>query len=114
GTPVIATDISGVRDALDPRGEAPSLVPRGEFWEGAGGLIVPSGDEAALAHAMTTILNDKERRDKLAKEARWRAETHYSEDSSVADFVRMIRLMINKAPASDAERGFAPGLFESS
>lgn len=65
GLPVVATDISGVRDLL-PNEEAD------------GGLIVPSEDPQALAGALLRLLDDPDLSRLLGTRARRRVETQFS------------------------------------
>ena len=59
GRPVVAFDVGGVRAWLD---------------DGANGVAVRAGDEAALAHAIDALLHDETRRSALAQRARADAE----------------------------------------
>jgi starch synthase len=63
GRPVVATDVSGVRDAL---GDDP------------GGVIVPKEDADALASALSRVLGDEMLRQVLSERARRRAEQEFS------------------------------------
>jgi glycosyltransferase involved in cell wall biosynthesis len=63
GLPVVATDISGVRDAL---GNEPT------------GLVVPREDARALAAAIGRLLDDEPLRRQLGERARQRAESEFS------------------------------------
>ncbi len=63
GLPVVATDVSGVTDAL---GDEPA------------GVVVPPEDAAALAKALGHLLDDEPLRRELGKRARQRAETEFS------------------------------------
>jgi glycosyltransferase involved in cell wall biosynthesis len=63
GLPVVATDVSGVVDAL---GEEPA------------GAIVPPEDPAALAQAIRQLIDDEPRRRALGRRARERAEREFS------------------------------------
>ncbi|WP_405941439.1 glycosyltransferase family 4 protein [Streptomyces sp. NBC_00207] len=67
GVPLVATAVGGV----------PELV-------GEGAVLVPPGDAAALASAVTGLLADPERRDALAAAGRVQAATWPSEDDTVA------------------------------
>ena len=59
GRPVVAFDVGGVRAWLE---------------DGANGIAVPVGDEAALAEALDALLHDEQRRAQLAQRARADAE----------------------------------------
>lgn len=68
GLPVVATDVTGVRD----------LLPGGEH---DGGLVVPAQDPPALADALAALLLDLPRARRDGARARTRAELAYSLDS---------------------------------
>jgi glycosyltransferase involved in cell wall biosynthesis len=65
GLPVVATDVSGVRDLLDG-GEA------------GGGLIVPPEDPRSLATALGRLLDDGRLANELGRRGRHRAEREFS------------------------------------
>ena len=61
-TPVVASDISGYRDVMDPKA----------------GLLVAPGDPAALVDAVAGLLADEPRREALGRGARALAQERYS------------------------------------
>jgi glycosyltransferase involved in cell wall biosynthesis len=63
--PVVAADAPGIPDIL-------------EQGEESGGLVVPRGDPAALAHALGRVLDDPALAQELGRRARRRAESHFS------------------------------------
>jgi glycosyltransferase involved in cell wall biosynthesis len=63
GLPCIATDVGGVREAVT---------------DGGTGLIVPPGDEGALASALAALRGDGELRERLGRAARERAEREFT------------------------------------
>jgi glycogen(starch) synthase len=63
GRPVVATSVGGLRD----------LVVNGET-----GVLVPSGDPAALRTALDRLLADRELRRRLGTAGRERAQRHFS------------------------------------
>ncbi|MEK6275110.1 MAG: glycosyltransferase family 4 protein [Actinomycetota bacterium] len=63
-TPVVASDISGYRGVMEPEA----------------GVLVPPGEPAALADAITSLLADEPRREALGKAARTIAQERYSWD----------------------------------
>lgn len=77
GVPVIATDVSGVGDALAARGGRPSA-----------GWIVPPEDASALGVALCSVLSaldsDPETVNRARAEARWRAAHWFSVDAMMA------------------------------
>ena len=58
GTPVVATDAGGIREAVEPGGD---------------GLLFPSGDHEALAGALLALARDPGLRDRLAEAGRRKA-----------------------------------------
>jgi glycosyltransferase involved in cell wall biosynthesis len=69
GLPVVATDIRGCRQVVDP---------------GVNGLLVPVNDPPALAEALRTLGDDPERRARCAATARAIAEARFDERDVVA------------------------------
>jgi glycosyltransferase involved in cell wall biosynthesis len=67
GLPVVSTFVAGI----------PELVDSPEV-----GVIVESGDSGLLAMALESLLVDPHRRDRIARCARTRAETHFSIEAS--------------------------------
>jgi glycosyltransferase involved in cell wall biosynthesis len=91
GTPVVTTDVSGAREALDLEDTGAHPVRAGAWLRGTGGLLVPMRDPAALAAAMTAIVETPGLRAQLSTEARARAVSTFSEDASVTRFLQVIR-----------------------
>jgi glycosyltransferase involved in cell wall biosynthesis len=75
GTPVVATDVGGVRAALD---------------HGDAGLLVPPRDSNAVVQAISTIVDDVELRDRLVVRglAVARGHTRETEAARVARFIQ--------------------------
>ncbi len=65
GVPVVATDVSGIRE----------ILPDGEQ---SGGIVVPIGDVDAMADALARLLTDPPLRATMARAARARAEDGFS------------------------------------
>jgi glycosyltransferase involved in cell wall biosynthesis len=63
GRPVIATNVGGLADIVDP---------------GMTGLLIPPGDAAALAEAVKSLLADPARAEAMGRAARVRWEEHFS------------------------------------
>lgn len=63
GCAVVATDVTGSSDAVE---------------SGASGLLVPPGDAPALAAAMTDLLRDRPRRERLGEAAQMRVAREFS------------------------------------
>jgi glycosyltransferase involved in cell wall biosynthesis len=64
GTPAVAADVGGVAEVVAPET----------------GILVPPGDERALARALVDIANEPERRRAMGERARERALSRYSID----------------------------------
>jgi glycosyltransferase involved in cell wall biosynthesis len=75
GLPIVATDVGGVRDALE---------------EGRAGLLVPPDDPESLVAAIERLAADRDLRDRLASRALELAArvTIESESARVAAFIR--------------------------
>ena len=69
GLPVVATDVAGIPEVVD---------------HGRTGLLVPSGDPAALAGALAGLVGDRALRSRLGAAARAHVETHASRAVCVA------------------------------
>jgi glycosyltransferase involved in cell wall biosynthesis len=79
GTPVIASDIAGIPEALD---------------RGRCGMLVPPRDVAALSAAIERLLGDEELRLRLAANARGLTETKFDlwrNGSALAERLRAAR-----------------------
>jgi glycosyltransferase involved in cell wall biosynthesis len=74
--PVIASAVGGI----------PELVEHGR-----NGLLVPPGDDAALADALLRVLGDRALADELAAAGRRTIEQRYSFDRMVGDFETLYR-----------------------
>lgn len=72
GRPVVATAVGGSPEAVE---------------DGVTGLLVPKGDAAALARAVSELLLDPERRRRMGEAARRRAASAFDEDRLVAAFL---------------------------
>ena len=86
GLPIVATDIRGCRQVVDP---------------GATGLLVPVGDPGALAAALRTLVDDPGLRTALGRAGRERAQERFDEQRVVdvvmgtyRDVARRKRLVI--------------------
>jgi glycosyltransferase involved in cell wall biosynthesis len=91
GLPVIASDVGGVPDAL---GRTPDgAVP---------GLLVPPGDDAALARALRTWLRDPELRHRLRAAARTRRDGVRGWPDTVDRVARVLRAVAARECAGAA------------
>jgi glycosyltransferase involved in cell wall biosynthesis len=91
GTPVVATDLPGLSDAV-VGGEAPA------------GVVVPSGDAAALAEAIERLLGDPATREQMGRAAVRRAE-EYSMEAIGARYVTLLQAATAAGPAGDTAAG---------
>jgi phosphatidyl-myo-inositol alpha-mannosyltransferase len=82
-TPVVASDIAGYRDVMSPEA----------------GVLVPSGDPAALARAVVELLEDEPRRRALGAAARELARERYSWDDIARRLVGIYELVTGRARA---------------
>jgi len=82
GVPVVAYDIRGVREVIDP----------------GLGLLVPRGDLVALTHLVESLLKDPDRREELSDLARRWVTSQFSEDL-VVDRLRSVYSDIDQGPA---------------
>ena len=75
GLPVVSTPVGGI----------PELVLDGET-----GLLVPPGDDVAIAEAIERILGDDELRTRMGTAARARAHARFDARTTTADLIRVI------------------------
>jgi phosphatidylinositol alpha-mannosyltransferase len=80
-TPVVASDIAGYRDVMSPEA----------------GVLVPSGDPAALARAVVELLEDEPRRRALGAAARELARERYSWEDIARRLVGIYELVTGQA-----------------
>jgi glycosyltransferase involved in cell wall biosynthesis len=76
GRAVVATDVGGLRDAID---------------DGENGLLVPPRDVRALRAAIERLLGDKELRERLGRAAREKAEREWSKARAGDALVELYR-----------------------
>ena len=79
GTPVIASDIGGVRMVVE---------------HGRTGLLVPPGDTHALANAIATLAEDPDKRQAIGHAARRAIEEHFNWNSVVLRLVAVLEQTI--------------------
>ena len=85
GVPAIATDVPGTRQVI---GHPPA------------GLLVPSGDEAALGAAISRLLADDRLAGELGAAGRQRVEGSFSVEATVAAHERLYEAMLAGSPPS--------------
>ena len=76
GLPVVATDIRGCRQVVDP---------------GVTGLLVPARDAVALEDALRSLVDDPARRMEMGRAGRSRAAEHFDERQVVDIVMRTYR-----------------------
>jgi len=96
-TPLVATDVGGLRDV---------------FPDGEGALLVPPGDSAALAEGIATLLRSPERRVELAEAAHARLPEFSAERSAerVAELYEQLLAARGVVSPPDARQAAAPAL----
>jgi len=75
GVPVIAAQVGGLAEVVS---------------DGVSGLLVPPGDPAALASAIAALLADPERRRRMGRAGRRRAEEHFDLATQAATIARIL------------------------
>lgn len=85
GTPLVASDTSAL----------PEVVGR----DGTCGMLVPTGDYAALATAIADLLADPARRERIGRAARERAVDHFSWTATAAATAEVYRDAIDRSVA---------------
>jgi L-malate glycosyltransferase len=81
GIPVVATAVGGSPEAVD---------------DGRTGLLVPSRDAAALAHAIGRLLQDRALAETMGRAARQRVIEKFSESRMVRDMERFYRELLER------------------
>ncbi len=87
GTPVVASDVSGVRDVLDSSKSMPTAMREGAFYEGQGGFVFNSGDGVALTRALDRLMGDGETWGRLSRLASRQIASRYDETNAVESFL---------------------------
>jgi polysaccharide biosynthesis protein PelF len=81
GAAIVATDVGGVREAL-----------------GDCGLLVPARNSQALADAISCLLGDPERRERLGRLARARALEHFTEEQFLRAYASTYQQLLTCRP----------------
>jgi sugar transferase (PEP-CTERM/EpsH1 system associated) len=89
GLPVVATRVGGVPEVVE---------------EGRTGVLVPAGDDAALAARLASLAADPQNRAALGRGGRRRAFEQFGEDPMIASYDRAYRAMLG-LPAPRRARG---------
>ncbi len=90
GTPVVATDVGGVRD----------VVRHGDT-----GYLAAADDPAQLAAGMAWVLEDPTRREQLGRQARALAVSHYDSDVQAHRYAALYRQMLDARAAAPESVG---------
>lgn len=85
GVPVIGSD----------SGEIPTVI-------GDAGVIVPEGDDGALARALSALIEDAGRREQLSIKGRTRARAHYAQQRVVDDTFALYEQLLGQAARRQA------------
>ncbi|WP_326598105.1 glycosyltransferase [Streptomyces sp. NBC_01803] len=88
GRPVVLTDVGGARESLPP-GQAPYC-------------LVPPGDPAALAHALTALLAEPARRRALGRQAAQHTRGSHDVRRTAAAYARLYRRLVDGEPGEPA------------
>ncbi|MCC5875572.1 MAG: glycosyltransferase family 4 protein [Candidatus Sumerlaeia bacterium] len=100
GAPVITSDVSGAREALDPGGKLPVKIPAGTAIQGTGGYVYTPGDKEALIQAMSRLATDGDHRDELGRQAREQAVNVFSEERTVEEFLAGAQAIVDSRKPS--------------
>jgi glycosyltransferase involved in cell wall biosynthesis len=74
GVPVIASNVGGIPEIIE---------------DSKTGLLVPPGDEAAIANAVIKLLEDNDLKNRIIKNARERAENYFSSERMAKDMIKV-------------------------
>lgn len=85
GLPVVATNVEGNREVLDPDGPTAAVRAAG-YRIGECGILVNPGDVAGLAGAIQRLLNDDDLARRLSSRARSRVVETYALDKIINDY----------------------------
>jgi glycosyltransferase involved in cell wall biosynthesis len=94
GTPLVATDVGGLRDIIEP---------------GETGLLVPPRDPEALATAMEALLRDPERRQRISARARDSLE-EFTIERAAERFAALYERLLRGGPVGGVPANAGPGL----
>ena len=95
--PVVATDVGSIKESV---------------LDGKTGLLIPPGDDRAMAAAWIRLLNEPTLREQMGFEGRKLVEDRFSLDAMVHGYTHLIQSMVN-APISP-QTAIAPPLLTSS
>lgn len=93
GLAVIASDVGGNREVLDPHNPAHG-IPEAHYYIGTYGIMVNPGDVEGLARAMLRLLTDNDLADQLKSRARSHVEEVYALDKIIDDYQALYRSLL--------------------
>lgn len=96
GKPMVITDVSGAREALNPAGDFPPNLQGGNPLQAEGGFLLPVEDEAALAVAFKELEND-ELVNELGIKARNRIAEEFLEPQCIRVFLDEMNAVWNNS-----------------
>ena len=80
GTAVVASSVGGLTEIVQ---------------DGRTGMLVPPGDEDALAGAMFSLLNDRDKAERMGQAGREFARSRFNEDKFISRLVELYRFIID-------------------
>ncbi|MDP2904828.1 MAG: glycosyltransferase [Candidatus Omnitrophota bacterium] len=99
GRSVVATDVGGVPDLLDERGqrlfEKKSLSPLTGFYTGQRGMLVSSRDPAAFSAALEFLIREKEVRERFTVAGREFVRNNFSRERLIRDIEELYLEMMD-------------------
>ncbi len=87
GLPVIASDVGGIHDIIEP---------------GRNGFIVPSNNLPALTEAISSILDDQNRRQEMGRQSRLLAEQNFDLQSNAMRTFDFLKQIANSKPVTQS------------
>jgi glycosyltransferase involved in cell wall biosynthesis len=88
GVPVVSTPVSGIPELID---------------DSSDGVLVPPNDPVRLAEALDRLLADPELRDRLARAARDKVESHFVVERSSSQLLKLFHNGVGREVASGTE-----------
>lgn len=89
GRVVVATDVGGVRDLLDPDAGEAGEIPEKGFRITPVGMLIRSGDVQGLAAALTRLAHDRPLRHTLGEAARRHVRDRYSHERLIREISQL-------------------------
>lgn len=89
GRAVVATDVGGVRDVLEPEGGSNGPIQPGGFRRAALGLLVRPGDVEGLAEALRVMAADSALRARIGQAARASVTQRFSAERLIREMTQL-------------------------